>query len=34
MQAVEEQLVLACNFYESNPQIVHSISSWNWIINY
>lgn len=27
MQAVEDQLVTACNFYESNPQIVHSFSS-------
>lgn len=34
MQAVESQLVMACNFYESNPHIVHSFSSWKWIINY
>jgi putative transposase len=34
LQAVEDQLVDACNFYESNPQIVHSFSSWNWIICY
>lgn len=34
MQAVEDQLATACNFYESNPDVVHSFSSWNWIINY
>ena len=33
MTAVEEQLITASNFYESNPQIIHSIASWNWIIN-
>lgn len=32
LQAVKDQLVIACNFYESNPQIVHSFSSWNWIV--
>jgi len=33
MQTVENQLVIACNFYESNPQILHSIAAWDWIIN-
>jgi putative transposase len=33
LEAVENQLVIACNFYESNPQIIQSIAGWNWIIN-
>ena len=33
MNAVEEQLIVACNFYESNPQIILSIAAWQWIIN-
>lgn len=33
IQAVEEQLVTACNFYESNPKILKSIAGWNWIVN-
>lgn len=33
MQAVENQLVVASNYYESNPKIIHSITAWNWIIN-
>jgi transposase len=33
MQAVEDQLVRACNYYEANPQIVYSISAWDWIKN-
>lgn len=33
MEAVEDQLVEACNFYESNPQIIRSMAAWNWIIN-
>jgi hypothetical protein len=33
MQAVENRLVSACNFYESNPRIIHSIASWEWIIS-
>lgn len=32
MKAVEEQLIIACNFYESHPEIIHSIASWEWII--
>ncbi len=32
MQAVENQLIIACNFYESHPEIIHSIAAWNWII--
>ncbi len=31
IQAVEERLIIACNFYESNPEIIHSIAAWNWI---
>jgi hypothetical protein len=34
MDAVEDQLAVACNFYESNPDVVYSFSSWDWIINY
>ena len=33
LEAVENQLVIACKFYEENPQIIHSIAGWNWIIN-
>lgn len=33
MQAVEDQLVIACNFYESNPEILKSSAGWNWFIN-
>jgi len=33
MQAVENQLVTACNFYHQNPHIVHSFSTWDWIVN-
>jgi hypothetical protein len=32
MNAVEERLVIACNFYESHPEIIHSITAWDWII--
>jgi transposase len=32
IDAVEDRLVEACNYYESNPEIVKSISSWNWIL--
>lgn len=31
--AVEEQIIIACNFYDQHPEILLSISSWNWIIN-
>lgn len=34
IEAVEDHLVLACNFYESNPLIIHSLSAWSWIICY
>lgn len=33
MQAVENQLVAASNYYESHPKIIHSITAWGWIIN-
>jgi hypothetical protein len=33
MQAVENQLVIACSFYESHPEIIHSIAAWDWIIS-
>lgn len=32
MNAVENQLISACNYYENNPAIVKSITAWNWII--
>ena len=34
MNAVEEQLIAACNYYENNPKIIQSIAAWNWIVNY
>ena len=34
MEAVEDRLVDACNYYEGNRQIVKSISGWNWIISF
>lgn len=33
LEAVKNQLVTACRFYEDNPQIIQSIAGWNWIIN-
>ena len=33
LEAVENQLVIACNFYEQNPQIIQSIAAWEWIAN-
>lgn len=33
MDAVEDQMVIACNHYENNPSIVKSITAWNWIIS-
>ena len=33
IDAVEDQLVAACNYYENNPSIVKSISGWNWILD-
>lgn len=32
MTAVEDQLVIACNYYEAHPEIIHSIAAWEWII--
>jgi len=34
MKAVENQLIDACNFYESHPEIIHDMTAWNWIVNY
>jgi len=31
LQAVEDMLVTACNFYEQNPHIIRSMTNWNWI---
>jgi hypothetical protein len=33
MQAVENRLIEAAVFYESNPSITKSISHWEWIVN-
>ncbi len=33
LDAVETQLITACNFYESHTEIIQSISGWNWIVN-
>lgn len=33
MNAVENQLVDACSYYENNPAIVHSITGWDWILS-
>jgi len=33
MDAVENKLVEASLFYESNPKIVKSITGWDWIVN-
>jgi len=33
MNAVENQIVEAANFYEKNPQITKSTADWDWIIN-
>ncbi len=32
MQAVEDKIIEACVFYQNNPQIVQSITGFNWII--
>lgn len=32
MQAVEDRLVIACNFYEAHPEIIQSMTAWDWII--
>ena len=32
LNAVEDRLVEACNYYEAIPKIVQSISGWNWIV--
>lgn len=34
MKAVEKQLIAACNYYETHPEIIHSMTAWNWIVNY
>jgi transposase len=34
LDAVEDQLVTACLFYEQHPHIIQSMTAWNWIINY
>lgn len=33
MDAVENQLVNACNYYENNPAVVRSITGWDWILS-
>lgn len=33
IDAVEDRLVEACNYYENNTSIVKSISGWNWILS-
>lgn len=33
LDAVEDRLVAACNYYEGNPAIVKSISGWDWIVS-
>jgi hypothetical protein len=33
LNGVEDKLVEAALFYENNPQIVESITGWNWIID-
>ena len=33
MEAVEHQLELTCNFYESHPDIILSMMAWKWIID-
>ena len=33
LDAVENRLIEASLFYESNPKVVKSITSFNWIIN-
>jgi transposase len=33
LSALENTLVTGLLSFENNPQLVHSISSWDWIIN-
>lgn len=33
LDALEEQLVQALRVFEQNPQRMHSIAGWDWIIN-
>jgi len=33
MNAVEEKLIEACNFYENNIDVIKSMAGWKWIIN-
>ncbi len=34
MKAVEKQLVVACQYYQNHPEVLHSMTSWDWILNY
>jgi len=34
LDALEDRLASACNFYEQHPKIVQSITGWKWIVNY
>ena len=31
MNAVEERLIIACNYYEAHPEIIRSMTAWKWI---
>lgn len=33
LDTLEDQLMVACQHYESQPEIVKSIAGWNWIID-
>ena len=33
MDALEQRLITACQFYEKNPEIIKSIAGWKWITN-
>jgi len=33
LDAVEDRLMTACNYYENSPAIVKSISGWDWIVS-
>lgn len=33
MDEVEDTLITACLFYEANPEIIHSLASWKWIVS-
>jgi hypothetical protein len=34
MDALEEQLLVGLRYLEQSPEIVKSISGWDWILNY